>query len=198
LYPSERVLRVIPLSVVDDRATRIVCTAVAKPEIRGMKCLLPFAFLLFGHSLAAQDSGFGLGIMLGDPTGITGKGWIGGDKAIDFGVAWNFAYSGSFHLHADYLFHNMDLITVGKGRLPLYYGPGIRIRAWGDNGYYRHGRYYDYNGSYTQIGARIPVGLAYLFDGAPVDVFVEIAPTLNLIPNMYLDFDAAIGARYWF
>jgi hypothetical protein len=42
------------------------------------------------------------------------------------------------------------------------------------------------------------VGLAYLFDGAPVDVFLEAAPTMSLIPDTDFDFDAAIGARYWF
>ena len=163
-----------------------------------MKRILPLVFVLLGPSAFAQSSGFGLGIMLGDPTGVSGKGWISGDRAIDFGVAWNFAYTGAFHLHGTYLFHNMDLIPVGKGKLPLYYGPGIRIRAWGDNGYYRHGKYYQYDGAYTQLGARLPVGLAYLFEGAPVDVFFEVAPTLNLIPNTYVDLDLALGGRYWF
>ena len=48
------------------------------------------------------------------------------------------------------------------------------------------------------LGVRFPVGIAYLFDGAPVDVFLEVVPTLNLIPDTDVDLDAAIGARYWF
>lgn len=161
-----------------------------------MKRLLPFAFVLLGPSAFAQSSGFGLGIMLGDPTGFCGKGWIGSDRAIDFGVAWGLVHNGYFHLHADYLFHKMDLIPVSKGRLPLYFGPGLRMRSWGSNGYYVNGE--SYKGSRVDIGVRFPVGLAYLFDNAPVDVFIEVVPTMGILPSTSFDFDAAVGGRYWF
>jgi hypothetical protein len=142
----------------------------------------------------AQRSGFGAGIMVGDPTGLAWKAWVGGDRALAGGLAWSFVDEGYFHVHADLLFHKMDLIPVGKGQLPLYFGPGLRLRAWGDedrnDGKGNDGR--------TDLGVRFPVGLAYLFDGAPVDVFLEVVPTLDLIPRTDFDLDAAIGARYWF
>ena len=163
-----------------------------------MKWLLPYTFLLLTLSAKAQDSGFGLGFMLGDPTGISGKYWIGGDRALAFGLAWGVWHGGYVHVHGDYLFHKMELISVSKGKLPLYYGPGLRIRSWNDGRYWKHGRYYDYDGSRMDVGVRFPVGLAYLFDGAPVDVFFELVPTLDLIPATGLELDAAFGARYWF
>jgi len=48
------------------------------------------------------------------------------------------------------------------------------------------------------LGLRLPVGLTYLFDGAPVDLFLEAVPSLDLLPGTSFDLDAALGARYWF
>jgi len=169
-----------------------------QPNFATMKWFLSLLLLASSGTLRAQDSGFGLGFMLGEPTGISGKYWISGDKALDFGVAWGLFHGGYLHVHGDYLFHKMELIKVSKGRLPLYYGPGLRVRSWNDGRYWKHGRYYDYQGSRVDIGVRFPVGLAYLFEGAPVDVFLEVVPTLDLVPATGLEFDAAFGARYWF
>jgi hypothetical protein len=157
-----------------------------------MRRLLLSLLLLLCINAHAQRSGFGAGIMVGDPTGLAFKAWMGGDRAIAGGLAWSFVDEGYFHAHADLLFHKMDLITVGRGQLPLYFGPGLRLRTWGD------GNDRNDNDGRTDIGVRFPVGLAYLFDGAPVDVFLEVVPTLDLIPRTDFDLDAAIGARYWF
>ncbi|MCC6540826.1 MAG: hypothetical protein IT225_01260 [Flavobacteriales bacterium] len=160
--------------------------------------LTPLLFTILSNRSMAQDHGFGLGVMIGDPTGLSGKVWTGGDQAIDFGLAWGPWRSGYLHAHADLLFHNMDLIPVSVGRLPLYYGPGIRMRAWNNGRYWHRGRYYDNHSTYVTVGVRFPVGLAYLVENAPVDIFVEVAPTLDLIPGTYLNFDAGLGVRYYF
>lgn len=162
------------------------------------KNILLVALIAFTCAAKGQASGFGLGIMLGSPTGISGKYWISGDRAIDGGLAWGVWHGSYVHLHGDYLFHKMELITVSKGKLPLYYGPGLRMRSWSGGRYWRKGEWHDYDGSHVDIGVRFPVGLAYLFDGAPVDVFLELVPTLDLVPATSFDMDAAIGARYWF
>ena len=146
----------------------------------------------------AQSSGFGAGIILGEPTGISLKGWIASDRAIDGAVAWSLFGHGYFSVHADYLFHNMDLIKLNKGKLPLYYGPGVRLRSWGGDRYWDRGRWHQYDGGRADIGIRFPVGLDYLPASAPVDVFLEIAPCLDLLPATSFDVGAAIGARYWF
>jgi hypothetical protein len=148
-------------------------------------------------SAQAQRSGFGAGLIIGEPTGFSVKGWLTGDRAIDGALAWDLGHGGSFRLHGDYLFHKYDLIKVGKGALPLYYGPGLRMRFWNDGRHWRHGEWHDESGR-MDLAVRFPVGLAYQFDGAPVDCFFELVPALGLIPSTYLDFDLGIGARYWF
>lgn len=154
--------------------------------------------LLTASVSTAQSSGFGAGIILGEPTGISVKGWIGNDRAIDGAVAWSLRDRAYLSLHADLLFHNMELIKLGKGRMPLYYGPGLRLRSWNGDRYWDHGRWHRYDGSRTSLGVRFPVGLAYLPDKAPVDIFLELVPVLDLLPGTSFDVSGAIGARYWF
>lgn len=163
-----------------------------------MKKWLIIVLILCGMHARAQQSGFGAGIMLGDPTGVSVKYWLNADRALDGGLAWGVWHGSYFHLHGDYLFHNSTLITVSKGKLPLYYGPGLRLRSWSGDQYWDNGKRHDYDGSRVDIGVRFPVGLAYLFDGAPVDIFLEVAPTLDLTPSTGFEVDGGIGARYWF
>ena len=158
--------------------------------------LFPVA-CLFCINLQAQRSGFGAGLIIGEPTGISVKGWIASDRAIDGALAWDLGHGSAFRIHGDYLFHKYDLIKVGKGAMPLYYGPGLRMRFWNDGRHWRHGDWYYERGS-MDLAVRFPVGLAYQFDGAPVDLFVELVPSLGLIPSTYFDLDLAIGGRYWF
>lgn len=156
-------------------------------------------FMGSGMLIHAQDHGFGLGIMLGEPTGISGKAWTGGNNAIAFGVAWGgWGRGGYFHLHGDYLFHNFNLINVNKGRMALHYGPGIRMRSWTGDRYWANGRWYDSRGGHTRLGVRFPVGLTYMFEGAPVDIFLEASPTLDIVPSTTFDIGAALGFRYFF
>jgi len=42
------------------------------------------------------------------------------------------------------------------------------------------------------------VGLLYTFQNEPIDIFLEIVPLLELIPDTKFGLDAALGARYYF
>jgi hypothetical protein len=52
--------------------------------------ILMFVVLFFPCAVLAQDQDFGLGFMLGEPTGISFKKWTGSKTAIDGAVAWSF------------------------------------------------------------------------------------------------------------
>jgi hypothetical protein len=141
------------------------------------------ALMLF-YNVKAQDKGFGLGLIVGEPTGISAKYWIDGDNAFDFGLAYSFVQKFSaMSLHADYLYHAFDVIKSDY-RLPVYYGFGARIRF--------------VNNSDNSLGARGVIGIAWLNDNLPIDVFFEVVPVFNLIPSTALNLDIALGARYYF
>ena len=130
----------------------------------------------------AQDRGFGLGIILGEPTGITWKLWTGYNTAIDGAVAWSFEKKSSMHLHGDLLFHNFNRAKVDEGKLLLYYGIGGRVKFQDD----------------SKVGVRVPLGINYLFAKSPLDVFLEIVPILDLAPSTDFSLNGAIGIRYFF
>lgn len=131
----------------------------------------------------AQDQGLGLGVVLGEPTGISGKYWTGSTTAFAGAAAWSFGSKSAFHVHLDHLFHHYGLIKVEKGRLPLYYGIGGRVKAESDN---------------SRVGVRVPVGLDYLVEGSPLEIFVEVAPIVELTPATGISINGGVGIRYFF
>jgi len=132
--------------------------------------------------MLAQDKDLGLGFMVGEPTGISFKKWVGSTTAIDGAVAWSFSGQDSLHLHADYLVHNFDMIKVERGRLPVYFGLGARLKLE----------------DRTKFGVRIPIGVCYLFEKATLDVFFELVPIFDLVPDTGFGISGSIGIRYYF
>ncbi|HTM18944.1 MAG TPA: hypothetical protein VL172_00485 [Kofleriaceae bacterium] len=153
----------------------------------------------FKKSNFEANKTFGLGLMLGSPTGLSGKYFVGRSTAIDFGVGFIGCCRGrdGLHLHADFLWHPIDLVHTEPFELPLYFGIGGRFFNYGWD--YRND---NYDG--TAIGVRAPIGIAFDFNNVPLDVFIELAFVLDFLVDdpyrdrLYLDLDGAVGVRYWF
>lgn len=144
-------------------------------------------FLTFSLNTFSQaqdtDKDLGIGFMVGEPTGLSLKSWTGGNNAFDLGFAWSLGRYDAVNIHGDYLWHNYNVFQeVDEGTLPLYYGIGGRlILAEND----------------AIIGARVPVGINYLFEDSPIDLFLEVAPIINLIPATDFDVDGGLGVRFY-
>ena len=138
--------------------------------------------VLSGSSAFAQERGMGVGAIVGEPIGASFKMWLSDRTAIDAAVAYaNWSDSG-LSIHSDYLWHNFEWLSAGAGKLPVYYGVGGRIKFEDD----------------TRFGIRGPVGVSYILDNVPIDVFGEVAPILDLAPGIRVEWSFAVGARYWF
>jgi len=142
-----------------------------------------FTLLIVYTNSFSQRQGFGAGIIIGEPTGISMKGWLTSKTAIDAGIAWSFVQETSVHIHADYLIHSFDVFRSNQ-EIPLYYGIGGRIKI-GDN-------------EKARLGLRMVVGIGYVFQSAPFDLFLEAAPILDLAPKTELNGNAGFGARFFF
>jgi hypothetical protein len=149
--------------------------------LRLIPLIVLMAFLMLGSALA-QEEGFGLGVIIGEPTGISCKGWTGNRSAIDFAAAWSFEKKAAVHLHGDLLWHNFGAVEAERGDINLYYGIGGRIKFEDDG----------------KAGIRFPLGLGYIFDNAPLDFFLEVVPILDLAPKTDFSLNAAMGMRYFF
>ncbi|MFI5237558.1 MAG: hypothetical protein ACHQLA_06465 [Ignavibacteriales bacterium] len=144
--------------------------------------LVLVSLLLIPNPAISQNREFGLGIQLGEPTGLNGKLWTGSENAFDFGVAWSFEGRDEMVVQTDYVWHAFDVFPVSKGELPLYFGIGGRAVLRDD----------------ALFGVRFPVGMAYMFESTPLDIFIEVAPILNLAPSTDFDVGGGLGIRFWF
>ena len=151
---------------------------------------LLLALVLVAGTAAAEGSGTGLGFILGEPTGLSVKQWLAPNSAVDAAAAWSFigGYS-ALHLHADLLWHSY-VFPVTVGELPLYYGIGGRVKLAGNDN--------SRTDDDLRLGVRVPVGIEYLFDGAPLGAFLEAVPMLDLLPATGFNYNGAIGLRYYF
>ncbi len=133
---------------------------------------------------SSGPGGFELGLILGEPTGISTKIWFDRDTALDGAVSWSLRERDEkdLYIHADFLWHNYRFINDSSGLLPLYYGIGARVVLADD----------------ARLGARAPVGISWLLNGAPLDLFIEIAAILDIIPETDFDINGGIGIRFIF
>ncbi|HDS02687.1 MAG TPA: hypothetical protein ENN72_03150 [Firmicutes bacterium] len=144
--------------------------------------VLIFLLFIFSGLLAAGPYDFGIGFVLGEPTGVTVKYWNSEKSAFDGAIAWSFSGEKKLHLHADYLVHSLNAYTIDKAPFHLYYGIGVRIK-FSDK---------------TRLGSRIPLGTSYTPTSAPLEIFCEVIPLLDLVPDTDFQLNAGLGLRYYF
>ena len=164
-------------------------------------------FLLAATAGSAQatEVGYGrklgLGFVLGDPTGLSGKYWVGATNAVDVGLGFT-SYGSGFgascyydnagrrrcygyfdtSLNVDYLWQSN--IVRGPAQLDWYIGAGGRVLIFGGRGF--------------DIAARAPIGLALMFNNpAFLEVFFELVPALYLAPPAFT-IEGGLGVRFYF
>ncbi|MCB4756716.1 MAG: hypothetical protein LHV69_06745, partial [Elusimicrobia bacterium] len=143
------------------------------------------------HPLRAERAGDqGYGVMVGNPSGLSAKYWLDEKAAIDgaLGVA-----RGEFDIHLTLLYHIFNWLPEGESRkdafhrhvqnkeLPLYVGIGPRLL-------FEHEE---------ELGIRFPIGMSFLPQKSPWEIFFEVAPVLRLTPNGGFNGDFAVGVRYY-
>lgn len=157
--------------------------------------VITFSLMMFlSKPIVAQDHGFGLGLILGEPTGISAKLWTSRANAFDFGLGvgvggdrikfkGNYNDESRVHFHMDYLWHSFNAISSTE-RFPLYYGLGARFNSGG--------------GYKESIGIRGVFGVAWFPRSTPIDIFLELVPVLQITSSTGLGIDAGLGIRYFF
>ena len=136
-------------------------------------------------STTSNSGNLGVGVIIGEPTGMSLKYWLNETMAVDGAFGWSTEDDSVFYMHGDLLWHNFDLIPVSRGRLPVYFGVGGLVR-------------FRDNGNDNQVGIRVPIGLSYMFDDLPLDIFAEIGPAIDVEPDVRGEITGGIGVRYWF
>ena len=134
---------------------------------------------------------FGIGIIVGEPTGICGKLYIKDDQAIQAAVG-GALIGGGIQVHADYVFHPIILQTRDSFVLATFIGPGVRFIQ------YSNGR----DASFVALGLRATGGLLFDFKNVPLDAFLEVAGVFEFAfedgEGAGIALNAGAGVRYYF
>jgi hypothetical protein len=109
--------------------------------------------------------------------------------------SWSLIGINSFEFHADFLRHNYDLIKTRQllESLSFYYGLGGRMKLQKTNT-----RKQDRDDDAARLGMRSPLGISYAFQEKPVELFAEVVPILDILPETRLGVGVGVGARYYF
>lgn len=150
---------------------------------------------------------YGLGGVVGDPTGLSGKLWLGPTNAIDLGVGF-YGYGvrggcfrdrdgraicdrryghGSSSIHLDYLWQSrlIDKTAqldwhVGAGARAVFLRDPCAFDCWA-------------------VGPRGVIGLDLMFNQPSfLEVFMELAPVFYVAPATFLALEGGLGVRGYF
>ena len=149
-----------------------------------MRSVLLFVLaLLFFPVTAFAQNDWGVGFMVGEPTGLSAKVWLNDTNALDAGLAWSFANDASIQMHADYLYHRVHFLNENKyeGSIPVYFGVGGRMVLDDD----------------SRIGVRFPIGVGKTLFRFPIELFLEVVPILYLAPKTDFAINGSVGIRYY-
>jgi hypothetical protein len=140
--------------------------------------------VMLSSATARADEGgaFGLGLIVGQPTGITGALELSDHTAIDAALGLGWVENRRFYLHVEFDYF-LPLVTGSSVALSGYLGIG--------------GFFYDLKND-PGLGVRVPFGLSLDFAQAPIQIFLELPILVFLTPDADVDVRGALGFRYYF
>jgi len=138
---------------------------------------------------APAHADVGLGVFLGEPTGLDLKIGLSPRSGIDLLFGWD-----TYRDNRDHYGHLTYLLTplVGHGTsviVPVRVGIGVAVF---DDGSFDAG---------TNVAARVPVQIGLRFRSVPLEIYGEVALKMTFIRSHgdpYADLDGGIGLRFYF
>lgn len=150
-----------------------------------------------GASSGAKN--FGLGVVIGEPTGLSAKLWLSQDRALDFGLS--FSFNDYVLVFSDYLFHFPGALggsSTFASQLTPYVGIGGVLAFANERNYYKDRHFFGTRRDSLGLGLRVPLGIEWTPGRPPLGVFVELVPGISLVPATSGIFEGGIGIRYYF
>lgn len=132
----------------------------------------------------AADGPMGVGLFLGQPTGITFEMDLAPASWVDFKAAWNFGGAGfSIILQGNYEYAFLNKLAINELALSPFAGVGAAVNLY-DGG--------------VAVGARIPAGVSHRMRNIPIELFLELGLDVYLLPAFDIGISGGLGARYRF
>ncbi len=156
--------------------------------------LLSFFVYCFTPAPLQAQGRFEGGFAIGEPTGFSFDYQINRMHAVD--GAFGFSPADQYRIHADYLWLAYPL---NDQNFSLYYGVGGVVGFGRTTGVF----FVDQNEFFVRerepgFGARVPLGVSYLIPRSPVNLYMEVAPTIIVTNPSGVGLDGGLGIRFIF
>lgn len=136
-------------------------------------------------SLYGQKNEIGIGLLVGAPTGFTGKMiFPSTEEAVQGFIGGGF---GGVTIGADYLFHSD---AFNHPDIPFYVGPGVFIGSSAAGGP-------KYDSNSLGLGVRGMFGVSYFFPKNPFEISFEIGPVLYIAPRVDVGIGGGLAFRFY-
>jgi hypothetical protein len=153
------------------------------------------SFFLQGNPAYANplpSGSIGVGAAIGAPSGFAGKLYIGEAFGVQVSLGGDLGRIGDVGFTGDFVVHTQTLNDPSDGySLPIYMGGGLSAST----------NIAEQSGD-TYLGPRAVLGIMIIVDGIPVDLYMEVAPTLYVIGTqanpISWGVDGQLGFRYYF
>ena len=154
-----------------------------------MKRLFVIMLLIIIPSvLLGQNYKYGVGVIIGSPTGLSGKLILARHSAIAVHAGWSFIGDKGLHITGDHQFLFPGVIKYDgspMNNVVPYLGIGGRFRFKEKD-----------DDTDFHLGVRIGGGIEYLI--SQFGIFLELYPVVDIVPETGFDFEGGIGGRFYF
>ncbi|PNR91068.1 hypothetical protein HWHPT5561_00980 [Petrotoga sp. HWH.PT.55.6.1] len=120
----------------------------------------------------------GLGVKVGEPTGLYIRSYSSNTSFAGITAAWSFA-NDSFLIDSDFNALSPNLF----GDIGFSYGGGLHVGV---------------ASSELSVGVRMPLALNFEIPSTPLLTFLELAPGFNVIPETKFNLSGGLGFGYIF
>jgi hypothetical protein len=139
------------------------------------------ALLVTSPAQAQRPEGdLGVGVQIGNPVGVTLRTDQAYRSPIEGLVAWDLA-GGALFASGHLILFEQPLPLEDGAPAYLFIGPGAYLSAGDDH---------------FDLGASGRAGLSYFI--APLELFVQVSPRFNVLPDTDVGLGGGLGARYYF
>jgi len=143
-----------------------------------MKKIVISLLALIVLSVAVFSAPLGIGVKIGEPSGLYIRSYTSSTSFAGITAAWSFV-NDSFLIDSDFNALSPNLF----GDIGFSYGGGLHVGV---------------TSSELSLGVRIPLALHLEIPSTPVFTFLELAPGFNIIPATKFDLSGGLGFGYIF
>jgi len=137
-----------------------------------------------GPKPAITAEGMAFGVFLGQPTGFTFRLGLAQTQSMEFKAAWSLgAAQAAFSAEGNWLIEFPNSIVIEREQFIPYTGIGASLGVG--------------NGE-LGLGFRVPAGITYRFENAPIELCLEIGLGMSIIPSTAFNATGGLGVRYRF